>query len=301
MPRETGGNLENLQQGGAWLGEHLKKGRQLLLDGDGVLVKGDSLNRIKILDSGLLPALSGLEASGVKIGVATARGEHLVRWLRDQGLKLEGISIIEDGQAVIKDGRLEYLVPENFLQFVGRLRNRLQKKSLGWKETWRETEQFPKTSFCNGNHQWQGRARASFWFKQTGSYSGDLQRLKAIFLKTIIGLAEDQGLEIGKDIGLSLVRMRTNDLAMLVVKHNQAEKANGAGYLPHGAVLAEDGFGAINLGRIIKENGGGVIGIRGNLDISAEAGVFLREVADHVLNDPLELVKVLRIAKDLIT
>jgi hypothetical protein len=78
MPRETGGNLEKLQQCSVWLGEHLKKGRQLLLDGDGVLVKGDSLNRIKILNLGLLPSLSGLEAGGVKVGVATARGEHLV-------------------------------------------------------------------------------------------------------------------------------------------------------------------------------------------------------------------------------
>ncbi len=296
MLKETGKDLENLQQCGVWLGEHLKTGRQLLLDGDGVLVKGDSLNKTIILDPELLPVLTVLEENGVKIGMATERGEHIVQWLREHSLKLEGVSIIEGGQAVIDNGRLKYLVPENFLQFVGELRRKLMDQP-GWKKSWGETEQLPTDSFCSGNHQWQGRARASFWFRQTGSYGGDLNRLKSLFLRPIMSLAAKDNLEIGADIGLSLVRMKTNDLGILVVKHNQVEKATAAGCLTNGAVLVEDGFGAINLGRAIKERGGGVIGLKGNLDISADPDIFLREVADFVLEKPAGLVQVLTIAK----
>jgi hypothetical protein len=217
--------------------------------------------------------------------------------LRDQGLKLEGISIVEDGQAVIKDGRLEYLVPESFLRFLGSLRSVLKSQS-GWKKNWKETELSPMDSYCSGNHQWQGRARASFWFRQTGNQVGDWALAKRLFFEPIMSLAEKTNLEIGKDIGLSLVRMKGNNLGMLVIEHNGAEKAMAAGYLANGAVLVEDGFGAINLGRKIKERGGGVIGLKGNLDISADPGVFLREVADHVLENPAELAQVLNIAQN---
>jgi len=277
-----------------WLAEHLLNGSQLLLDGDGVLVRGDSLSRTRLLEPSLISSLMTLESIGVPVGLATARGQHFVERLRGEGLLIKGTSILEEGQAVLKNGELKYLVPSEYTRFLGEVRQKL-KQSPAYKKSWGEVSSTNEDVFCRGSHQWQGRARASWWFHQTGRFESDARKLQLMFLPTIAGMATEYGFSLGKDISLSLVRMRENNLAMMVIRFNGFEKATAAGYLDKPVVFIADGFGDLNLGNKVLESGGGVMGLRTNLDISNEPNMFLNEVADWVLDNPKQLAQIVRL------
>lgn len=274
-----------------WLAKHLLNGDQLLLDGDGVLVKGDSLSRTKLLEPSLISSLIKLESVGVPIGLATARGKHLVERLRSEGLLIQGTSILEEGQAVMKNGQLQYLVSPAYIKFLGATRQNL-KSLTGHRDKWGMVVDNPEDLFCRGSHQWQGKARASWWFRQTGDFDSDARKAEAIFKPTITKMATEFGFSLGKDINLSIVRMRENNLAMMVIRFNGFEKATAANYLDKPVVFIADGFGDLNLGEKIAEKGGGNLGIKGNLDISAEPAKFLTEVADWVVDSPAQLVPI---------
>lgn len=273
-----------------WLAANLANGAQLLLDGDGVLAKSDSLTRTKWLEPALIKSIRRLETLRVKVGVGTARGEHFVERLRAEGLLINGVSILEDGQAVIKKGVLQYLVSPQHLRFIGDLRERL-KQSGSCRKSWFEVLSAPET-FCPGNHQWQGRARASWWFSQTGDFTHDALKMQKIFWPILKQAAEKYNLVIGIDVGLSLIRMRGNNLAIMAVRCNGFEKASAIGYLDSPAVLVADGEGDLNLGTGILAGGGGILGIGGNLDISGEPTRFLRDKADWVIDSPQQLVSI---------
>lgn len=131
---------------------------QLLLDMDGVVFRSDSLHIPLLTTPDIIQTLQLLEINGIMIGPATARGMHVVNYLREHGLQLSGPAILEDGQKLVQNGIVEYLNHQNHQQFMRNLRSTLM-QSAEFSPSWdhvRKVNQDGRFAFCAGNFQWQG-------------------------------------------------------------------------------------------------------------------------------------------------
>lgn len=288
--------LKRWQQCGELIASHLSLGSPLILDIDGVVCRADSLDRPELTTPAIITSVKTLENLGVKVGVATARGEHIVEYLRrEHNLQIEGPAILEEGQVLIKDGNKEYLAVPNHPKFIADLRQEFMLDPR-FQDSWRMVKMIFESSgaptFCPGNFQWQGECRASFWFFAHGDKDRDRQILTTIFESKLRKLAQKNELDYEKDLAVSVSRMSVGNLGILSIKGRvdglPVNKGTAAEKLVQPWVFAADGFGDTALAIVTKKFNGAVIGIEGNLDVSDEPPEFLKN-ADFVLRNPEEL------------
>ena|SRR3989344_3021627 len=287
--------LSKWQLCGTLIANHLRSGNNLLLDGDGVLLKPDSLDRPELTTPKIITPIKTLENLGIKVGVATARGGQIIDYLcNEYGLQMKGPSIIEDGHVVVSDGIRKNLASPNHSIFVADVRKRLllhPEFQTSWNNVRTLSEVFDMFAFCPGGFQWQGKFRASFWFFANGD-KDDHEILSEVFEPVLRILAQENGLGYENDLDVSVGRMSVGNLGILSIKGKingeSITKGTAARRLIQPWVLAADGFGDTALATVTKKFKGAIIGVEGNLDVSNEPPEFLNS-ADLVLRDPEEL------------
>lgn len=276
---------------------------QLLLDMDGVILQSDSLDVPQLTTLDVIPTLKLLENQGVSIGPATGRGMHVVDFLRNQGLKLSGPAILEEGQVIVQNGIASHVGHPNHEKFIGSVRDTM-KRDRGYVPTWndvRKEAQGNKFTFCPGNFQWQGTSTDKYWFHYIGEDLRDVEIISNIFQSRLRILALQAKLDYDRDVELRVYRMqpsaKNGNLAIITVKGKldgkTIDKGVAAERLSGRWGFAADGFGDTPLAKISKIRSGVVIGIEGNLDITKDTPEFLH-LADIVLRNPAEFTKALR-------
>lgn len=276
--------LTRIKKCASALSAHFSTKHDLLLDGDGVLVDQDSLFHPTLIDPSIIPTLRLLEKQVINIGVATARSESFIDFLRANGLIIAGPQILQEGQVLYKDEQKVYFVSEAYKNFV-RAVDRIIPKLSNWRTRWADVWSSDEPVFCNGNSQWQGDCRISFWFyEKNGIVHGEKikQRLDPI----IEEVAKSFELRSGRDYIFSLSRMslerysRNGDLGIMSLKAIREglpfDKSVAASYLGMPFVLVADGYHDAVLGYINKAHGGLNIGVEGNLDKSNDASNYMK-------------------------
>lgn len=301
------------KRAGRTMAEHFlsqpKSDRTLLLDMDGVVMQGDSLHEPRVTNPHMIHALQRLEKLGIKIGCATGRSEHIVRFLRSQGLRLEGPAILEEGQTLIHNGVTEYLGHDNHRKFMKSI-NAAMTTHPEYSERWDKVRRNYSFAFCPGNEQWQGDCRSSFWFHydKDSDPKYDAMIVAKLFAPRLQKIAEFYELT-PDDLALSVYRMKPNEnngnLAIIGLKGRLKgeviNKATAAQKIKGSPVFVADGFGDMPLAEEIKRRGGPVIGIKGNLDESNEPNAFLDLVGSkNVLENPSDFVTALYHTADIL-
>ena len=287
VPGETGVYADRFLQiksCAAAIAKHLGANRQLLLDVDGVICQADALDFPRLTAPSIISSIRGLEDRGIAVGVATARGMHIVDYLREEhSLQLEGSSILEEGQMLLREGRVEHTVPNAHRMFIRNLREKLQQHS-GFRPLWQEVE---AKTFCPGDRQWQGQSRASLLFRAEDGIEEGYEILVSIEL-TLAETAKANGLD-PQDIVIGVNRMSMNNLGIITINGKKdgqyVDKGIAAKILEGSWVFVADGFGDSHLALVTKERGGLVVGIEGNLDVSSEPPKFLTQ-SHYVLVHP---------------
>lgn len=291
------------QRCGAIMAEYLRAQHNptLLLDMDGVVFQADSLDVPRLTTPDIIPVLSYIEELGVRIGTATARSTHVVDYLRDLGLRLQGPAILEEGQVVLSGEEAIHLTLPTHKDFMKTATDVLSAHTA-FESTWEAVQENARKgtfSFCHGNYQWQGEYRSSFWFSYRGNQDIDHRTVAAVFEPTLRDIADLYGLAYEKDIAIATSRMAVNNLAIVTIK-GQANgqpihKGMAAEKLLQGSwIFVADGFGDTSLAiETRRRTNGAVIGIEGNLDISNDVPEFLRS-ANAVLETPQDFVQSLQ-------
>ena len=284
---------------GALMTRYFKNGSFLLLDIDGVVCKADSLDYPEITTPRIIAPVKALETLGVKVGIATSRGHHIVEHLSfEHGLNLAGPAILEEGQVLVLNGEKKYLTSPNHLKFIKSIRRTLMmhpsfQSSWQMVKTRYETEGL--VTFCPGDTQWQGECRASFWFFSNEKGNED-ELIRSMFQPTLSKLAVIHELDYKNDLSVSIGRMSVGNLGIMSIKGKKEgqpiNKSAASNFLTDPWIFVADGFGDTTLAFVTKNFGGCVIGIEGNLDDSDEPKSFLRN-ADYVLSNPQEFAKAL--------
>lgn len=302
-----------IERCGLAMAAHFLQGQSLLLDGDGVTVKGDSLFEPELTTPDIIEAIRSVETSGVSVGVATARSSRFVDFLRNFSLDLKGPAILEEGQVVETSANRTLLVSPSHKVFVARVREVL-KNHPNWRRSWREVQVHASNGngelfFCDGHEQWQGDSRISFWFHAVGSEERDFHIKREIIDATIKPVGESLGLTMGKNYMTSLGRMTlehvgtSGHLGIISLKsaHNghPVNKSMAAAFLGKPYVFVADGEGDPPLGAYNLRNGGINIGIKGNLDISNDPSRFMR-VSEYVMDDASSLARSLMVAANFV-
>ena len=272
--------------------EKLESGGRLMLDADAVLFKQDSLSRPVLTDQKFLPVLSQLEMAGIKLGLATARPLHSVNWLRNRGLLLNGPSILANGQAVLEEGELKYLVEEGFIEFLKKA-TQVMESHERFKSRWIDVKNDCDFSFCRGNPQWQDLARASWWFKwQEGREN---QILDEIFMPALGGLAGGYGVNLPVSLKVGLMKMRHGGVLGIVsmvgaINGRRINKSDAAKIITnhHQTIFIADGDGDVEMGQWCQQHDGLAISVGGGLDLSPDLKRFAH-LANGRLDSPPEL------------
>lgn len=291
---------------GLYLAEIFYNGVPLICDIDGVICKADSLDRPELISSQLIESLLLLESHGVAVGVATARGELIINYLRDEhSLHLNGPLILESGHLLIEGSEKKHLAGSHHKSFIEYVRKTL-KTTAHFRNDWLAVQDDYKhsgaTAFCPGNIQWQGECRASFWFYAHGEKENDQKLLAELFEPTVRYVAQSYGLSYEMDVSLTVNRMKINNntegeqLGIISLKGKRngvtIQKGTAAEQLKTPWVFVADGFEDMALADLTRSRNGAVVGIKGNLDDSDEPIQFLIN-ADCILDNPDELAIVL--------
>ncbi len=299
-----------IMQAGILLADHFlaQETPTLLLDMDGVVLAADSLHRPQLTSPHIIPVLKSLEGLGVAVGTATSRSMHVVDFLRDQGLQINGPAILEEGQVIANGGEVEYLVHPNHREFIKAV-SRAVSTRPDFVPTWTEARNtnFEEVSFCPGSVQWQGEARSSFWFPYEGSESNDRLLINAKIMPILEAQARIHRLDIKRDIAVITHRMRSStangNLGIVVIKGKidgrPIDKGFAAERLGGSWGFVADGYGDAPLATVTKRKNGLVLGIEGNLDMTGDAPEFLGS-ADVVLKSPDEFVQALKYSAQVI-
>lgn len=290
---------------GQLLAEYLlsQENPKLLLDMDGVIFEADSLHQPTITTFDIIPTMQELESLGIALGPATGRSWHVVGFLREQGLKLTGSTILEEGQVIVENGNVQYLEQPGHRAFIHDMKEQLEKHPH-FAETWedaRKKAEHTGFAFSPGNYQWQGECRASLWFPYMGDPTQDKLIVARMIEPTLQQLAPDYGLDYTRDLSIGVNRMVPNEkngnLAIVGIKGKKDGKPINKGLaaekLDGTWAFVADGFGDVPLSYITRSRNGIVIGIEGNLDIAEDAAEFLN-TAHAVLKTPNEFSQALR-------
>lgn len=282
------------------LAQHFAVGNSLILDADGVVVEQDSLFHPKITDLRLIQSLRRLEQQGVSIGVATARSENFVEFLQSLGLILRGPLILQQGQVLYQNDKKIYFVSEKYREFVATTKKVVRASPI-WKSSWIDVWSSNEGIFCDGNSQWQGDCRISYWV-----YERDEQRqgeqLKQHLDVIVANAGEVFGLRPNIDYVTSFGRMsleryvQNGTLGIISLKAIRDgvpfDKSIAASYVGKPVVIVSDGYKDGELGHLNKALGGINIGIEGNLDEEINVAAYMEE-ADICLASPFELSQAL--------
>lgn len=302
-----------IQRCGLTMAAHFLHGQSLLLDGDGVTVKGDSLFEPELTTPDITRAIRLIEEAGVPVGVATARSSRFIDFLRSFSLKITGPAILEEGQLIEMPEAKVFLTSSVHKEFVAKVKKEL-KTHPNWRPNWHNV-QVPETHangelfFCDGHEQWQGDSRISFWFHAVGSEDRDFHIKREIIDATINAVGESFGLTMGKNYMTSLTRMTLEHigtagyLGIISLKsvHNghPVNKSMAAAFLGKPYVFVADGVGDPPLGAYNLHTGGINIGLKGNLDVSNDPSRFMK-LSAYVLDDPRSFAKSLIVAADFV-
>lgn len=278
---------------------------RMLFDVDGVLLEPRSLNKPQVSTDLILPAIASLEYQGVEIGLATGRGMHAINYLRKQGgINLSGPNIIEQGHVLmLGDTILHFGHPQHrpFIDSVLKVLKAHKQRRQTFEEVQASAGEF---TFCRGKFQWQGGSRVYFWIKDSGDNNRNQRMTEETLIPVIKRVASRYGLDYAKDIGVDVSRVKVGGFAIVGIRgkiNNQdVNKGTPLEHFPEGPwIFVADGFGDMPLAVATHDKGGLVVGVRGNLDISNEAEIFL-ENADIVLDNPEELATALHHAAHLL-
>lgn len=282
---------------GARLAHWFLKYPLLLLDMDGVVVRSNSLHHVDFITPRILPALQGLETGGVKLGVATARGFHIMKFLRSYGLTMDGPAILEEGQVLHSKGEKISLVSDRHLRFTKALVTHIATLS-NFRPSWDAVRMDGRISrnplFCLGDVQWQGESRTSLWFADHESL--DDVFVRETFLQHIRPVAARHGLSVEKELSLSVNRMVVEDLGFVTVKAAidgmPFNKSFAALNIKEPFGFIADGIGDEELGQHALANGGIVVAVGDNLDKSSEPERFKKMATmtmqnSHILTESL--------------
>lgn len=279
----------------------LQENPTLLLDMDGVVLEADSLDEPTLSTIDLVPRLQKLESLGISIGTATARGLHVIGFLREQGLHIHGPKILEEGQVIIQNGTARYIEQPGHRAFIHHMKEAMEKHPH-FAKTWEEAKEKTASigfAFSPGNYQWQGECRASVWFPYQGEPIEDAKIVATMIEPLLQHLAPIHGLAYDKDISIGVSRMlpseKNGNLAIVSIKGNKEgkiDKGRAAELCTGSWCFVADGFGDLPLSLVTKKKQGIVIGIEGNLDIAEDANTFL-STAHAVLKNPKEFSEML--------
>lgn len=283
---------------GVLLARHFLRGEPLLLDADGVIVRSDALFSPRQISPSLVTVIKEIESLDIQVGLATARSEQFVEYLRAQGLRMQGPLILQEGQLLVADETRTYFVHELYRDFIHAAKSVVSKHSA-WRESW-----YPVWSsglkdmvFCPGNRQWQGDSRASFWFYTDGDLERNTTMKEALLDPMIDVVGESFGLERNVDFTTSLGLLslanhgKAGFLGMVSIKGmrngTSIDKSVAADLYGRPVVFVADGVGDVQLGK--WNRGRGInIAIEGNLDVSSDPDRFYR-LSELILRNPSEL------------
>lgn len=289
----------------------LSKGIKPLFDCDGVITRGDSLDRPELTTSKIVPPLQAFEKIGIQLGLATSRSASTLDFLHSQNLQIAGPTILEDGQVLHVNGETIYLVSEDYRNFAAHVEEAIRTHP-SWRASLEEVVRNPvsptgEPTFCQGNYQWQGECRKSFWVPLQGNGKQERFALQTV-VAPIKEIAQKYNLREKRDFVILFDRMQREDgpdLGIVIiegmVKGKPVDKSLAAERIRGPFVIISDGFRDTKLARLAKKRGGFVIGIRGNRDVSKEPKEFLETSSDFVLKNPEELADALAYAAQILT
>jgi hypothetical protein len=282
-------------------------GVSILTDVDGVLCQANNLDFPLVTSLPLIQQLRQYEHVGVSLGLATARSNHIIDFFRkEHGLRLSGPTILEEGQIVLNgNDKPQYLTHPHHPLFVHHLRNTM-KMLPEFRHTWEEVSDSDHASdspiFCEGNIQWQGASRVSWWFNSRPGKNATI--MNEFFTPIIMATAQTF------DIDPSLFEMKLSETTYglayvrLIGRHPSGypiTKGLAATTYLNGnpRIFFADGPGDVDLAETTKANGGMVIGIRQTFDITPDIAKFFT-LADITLNHPSALAMLLEETRQIV-
>lgn len=280
----------------------------LILDGDGVIFQSDSLYKPQLTTSNIVSALRAFETEGGIIGLATARSDSVVSYLRKEGIRLDGPLILEGGHVVIIEGIKTVFATEEYRMFVRNLRKMIVEAPF-YRKSWEDVLIFTRDhkdaiAVCLGNKQWNGDYRATFWYswKEERSLGAADEIVKQLVIPQITNIALGNGLT-SDHFNVKLARM-DNGLGILRIAYKQngivVSKEAAAQTIWNGlhVVYVADGEGDLGFESTTQKHKGKVIALGGSHDLTPDVPVFLHQ-ADMRLANPGEFVRALQYATDL--
>lgn len=272
-------------------------GGQLIVDMDGVFVREAGLARTEWLSDQLLPALQQFEQAGGQFGVATARTREIVKWLRDQGLQVNGkVSILANGQEVFDNGEWQALTSHNFLEFIANLDAGLVKKGI-LTGTWEEIGAAPEDALVLSHQRWQSPTRRTYLIK-----SPKIEAETDIRVKAIREISRAEGLNWDDDVFCDSYFLEQSGITILFVRAKDKgikfDKVMAVSRFLHDKRVAfVTDFGWQDdeqMADWVREKGGVVIGIR------QKSNQVLEQKSNIILNHTEELVGALNNATELL-
>jgi hypothetical protein len=278
----------------------------LMLDGDGVFFRSDCLEYPQYTTLDILEAHTRLEHLGGRIGLATARSEHAVRYLRNHGLRLDGPLILEGGHVVIIKGIKTILASDRYMAFISSMREEIQGERY-FRDSWNEVRYLPQVesgdiAICHGNFQWNGDCRATLWYSwQEEEKLGEADHaVKRIIIPRILDIASAHGLSTD-DVDVRLTRM-DNGLGIIriaaKIDGRVVSKEMAAGHIWNGfdPIFVGDGDGDSGFeDEIRRRKKGIIIALDGSHDLTPEVPEFIHK-ADVHLTGPAEYIQALNCA-----
>lgn len=276
----------------------------LILDCDGVIFQSTSLHEPLLTTTDVIETFGAFESAGGQMGLATARSDHAILFLRERGIQLAGPLILEGGHVVIVGERKTILASDAYREFIVELRQSVERQTF-FNNSWADVVMASSKSrnsiaICHGDRQWNGACRATFWYDWRGESepgAADLAIQQMVIprvhdVASAIGLSEnDYNVKLSRmDIGLGIIRVGANVDGVPISKEHAAEHI----WDGFDVVYAADGAGDSGFERDIRtRHKGKVIAIGGSHDLTLEVPDFT-DHADVRLSDPSEFVQAMK-------